>query len=104
MSSKYQQSFTIVIDSDIKDLIPNFLSGRKKDITTIRSLLVDGNFELIQSIGHTLKGNGSGYGFDGISEIGKEIELAAIDPNPTQIQQKLKELESYIEHVKIEFG
>lgn len=102
-STEYHDSFSVLIDSDLKDLIPNFLNGRKEDVKKIGNLLEDGDFKTIQTIGHTLKGNGSGYGFDGISDIGKELELAAIDQDSNRILQYTDTLQSYLKYVRIAY-
>ncbi|MBU3916675.1 Hpt domain-containing protein, partial [bacterium] len=85
------------------ELIPGFLEGRKKDIETIRNSLETGNFESIQLLGHSMKGNGSGYGFDEISTIGKNIELAAKEKNINEIKQCLLDLSAYLDNIDIIF-
>ncbi|OGT82099.1 MAG: hypothetical protein A3J35_02845 [Gammaproteobacteria bacterium RIFCSPLOWO2_02_FULL_52_10] len=67
----------VKIDPDLETLIPGFLNNRTKDLTTLRVALAEKNFQSLQSIGHSLKGVGGGYGFTGMSEIGAAIEKAA---------------------------
>jgi hypothetical protein len=51
-----------------------------------------------------MKGSGSIYGFDGISEIGKRIESSAKNKNPAEIQDSLSELKIYLTRIEIVSG
>ncbi|MEW9669009.1 hypothetical protein [Ammoniphilus sp. 3BR4] len=59
------------------DYTAGFLENREKDIAILKEAMKNEDFELIRSIGHSMKGFGSGYGFDLISLIGKDFEQAA---------------------------
>ncbi len=91
----------VYIDEDLVDLIPGYMANRKKDIETILKALTKGDFEQIQLIGHSMKGNGSGYGFDQISEIGYVIEMAAKNKDKVAIEQQLRALEDYLNKVVV---
>jgi len=91
----------IHIDPDIRELIPRFLDGRRKEITDIPDLIKLKDFAAIQTIGHKLKGNGAGYGFEKLSDIGKNIEIAAREQNKVQIEQCLIEMTDYLERIDI---
>lgn len=82
-------------------LIPNFLENRKKDIKEIKESLKTKNFETIERLGHSMKGAGSIYGFDGVSELGKKIESSAKDKDLDEIKNNLAELEDYLNRVEI---
>ena len=71
------EKIIVKVDPDLEPLIPNFLKNRHTDLTTLRTALEEQNFQRLQSIGHSLKGVGGGYGFSGMSEIGAAIEKAA---------------------------
>ncbi len=93
----------VLIDSDLEELIPGFLEGRRTDIETIRNSLEKGDFETIQLLGHSMKGNGSGYGFDEVSAIGKRTETAAVEGNSNEIKQCLLDLSTYLDNIDIVF-
>ena len=59
------------MDEDLGDLIPGYLENRKKDVVEILNCLNRRDYETIRSLGHKMKGSGGGYGFDTITEIGK---------------------------------
>ena len=95
------KKITIQVDPDLKDIIPRFLEIRQEDITSIVSALEDENYKIIVKAGHSMKGAGTGYGFDYITEIGKSIEDAAKEKEAAEIRRCLKKLTVYLENIEI---
>lgn len=95
------ENIVVHIDPDIAELVPGYLSNRKRDTEEIRSLLAEGNFEAIRIIGHSMAGSGGGYGFPEIGRIGKAIEAAALEVNPEEIRKKNSELAEYLSAVTV---
>ena len=91
----------IKIDKDLKPIIPQFLENRKNDIHKISNYLEENNYEEIEVIGHSMKGSGGGYGFEEITEIGKEIENAAKAKNSKKIMKEVDNLKLYLEEIEI---
>ena len=89
------------VDEDLEDLIPGFLDHRWKDIDTIRSALKEGDFDTIRSLGHSMKGAGGGYGFDYITDIGRDLESSAREGDVEKINQKVDALARYLESVEV---
>ena len=85
-------------------LIPNFLKNREKDIKDVEDSLKRKDFETIERLGHSMKGSGSIYGFDGISELGKKIEASAKKGNSEEIKTSLLELKDYLKRIEIVNG
>jgi HPt (histidine-containing phosphotransfer) domain-containing protein len=96
-----KEKIIVRVDPDIADLIPGFLQNREKDIRDMESCLTTQNFEHIERLGHSMKGSGAGYGFDGISEIGRLIELAAKERNLENIRKGIEDLKDYLGRVEI---
>lgn len=96
-----QKKIVVHIDPDIEELIPRFLEGRHKDMGTIQELLNLKDFKKIRTIGHSLKGNGAGYGFDRLSEMGHAIEQAANGQDQVSIEKCLVEIEDYLSRIDI---
>ncbi len=82
-------------------LIPKFLKSRENDIKEVEDSLKRKDFDTIERLGHSMKGAGSMYGFDGISELGKMIELSAKDKNTVEIKNSLAELRDYLGRIEI---
>jgi HPt (histidine-containing phosphotransfer) domain-containing protein len=96
------EKIIVKVDPEIADLIPGFLKNREKDIEQMESYLEAKNFEEIERLGHSMKGSGAGYGFDGVSEIGKAIEVAGKEKNIEGIKKGIEDLRSYLRRVEIE--
>jgi HPt (histidine-containing phosphotransfer) domain-containing protein len=99
-----KEKIVVKIDPEIADLIPGFLSNREKDIETMESCLEEGNFEQIERLGHSMKGSGAGYGFDGISGIGSFIEIAGKEEDVEKIKKGISDLRNYLDRVEVVNG
>lgn len=93
----------IKIDADLQDLIPEFLNKRRNDIPVLWDAVKKNDFGTLENIGHKLKGNAGGYGFDQMGFFGAMIETGASEKNISKIEQALKELEKYINEIEIEY-
>jgi PAS domain S-box-containing protein len=92
------------VDPDLKDLIPEYLEERQSDICRIRDAMNINDYETVRIVGHTLKGSGGGYGFDPISDIGLEMEDAAIEENFKDIEECVNKLSDYLDNVEIVYA
>lgn len=91
----------VQIDPDLQDIVPGFLDNRRNDILTIRSAIPRGDFEAIRMLGHRLKGDGGGYGFEAISEMGAVIEQAAARQDTQALLQQTQAIEDYLNRVEV---
>ena len=92
---------TIRVASELRDLIPSFLSRRRTDLQTLKKALESRDYETILSIGHRMKGNGESMGFRAISEIGAALEEASSAEEDKAIEHQAKRLESYLERIDV---
>lgn len=67
----------VELDDDIRELVPAYLESMRVEAGALASLLEEKDFAAMNRIGHQMKGSGSGYGFDELTEIGRAIEDAA---------------------------
>ena len=93
----------ILVRTDVlfKDLVPGFLNNRRKDVISIHEALETGNFEAILHLGHKMRGDGGGYGFDAISEIGAALEQAAKMQDSDKVRRYAEELSDFVERVEV---
>ncbi len=96
-----EEKIIVKVDPEIADLIPGFLNNREKDIEDMESCLKAENFEQIERLGHSMKGSGAGYGFDGITEIGKLIEIAGKEKDVEGIKKGIEDLKDYLSRVEV---
>jgi HPt (histidine-containing phosphotransfer) domain-containing protein len=98
-----QQAERIIVhvDPDLADLIPGYLVNRERDIATIADALEKKDLDAIRIVGHSMKGSGTGYGFEAITDIGMLMEKAAKDGGTETIRLQVKRLEDYLLQIEI---
>lgn len=92
---------TIQIDEDLADIVPDFLSARNQEMPGLWQALKNTDYDYIQTIGHRLKGNAGGYGFDHMGLIGAKIEDAAKAKQGPQIELLLNDLQNYLQSIEV---
>jgi PAS domain S-box-containing protein len=94
---------TILVRANPKfaDLIPGFLQNRRQDVTTILNALDRGDFEIVESLGHCMKGAGGSYGFQVITNIGAALERAAESVDADVSRKWVGELSRYLDRVEV---
>lgn len=97
------QKIKVKIDKDLQDIIPAYLENRESNVSQISQALIQKDYASIQSWGHQMKGSGSGYGFDQITEIGEQLEVAAKNRDDAAIEKQAQALRNYLEHLEITF-
>ncbi|MFI5248190.1 MAG: Hpt domain-containing protein [Nitrospirales bacterium] len=94
-------ALTVHIDPGLEDIIPGFLENRRRDVQTIETALQQNNLAQIHIIGHRMKGDGGGYGFDAISTMGAALEQAAAREDRDAIRRHTAELFNYLARVTV---
>jgi HPt (histidine-containing phosphotransfer) domain-containing protein len=94
-------TLTIKINAEIQDLIPGFLDHRQHDIQILNCAMGTGDFDLIRTLGHRMRGAGGGYGFQMISTIGQAIEGAAHSKNMPEIATQIEMLTDYLDRIEV---
>ncbi len=92
---------TVCVDQGLEDIIPGFLENRRRDVQTLESALQEGNLAQIQIIGHRMRGDGGGYGFDAISMMGAALERAAARQDWSAIRRHIAELIDFLARVAV---
>lgn len=93
----------VKVEKDLEDLIPNFVSNRKKDVRSLGEWITSQNYEEIRRLGHTLKGVCASYGFPQLGEMGKELEVHAKTQDVAEISKVHKKMSDFVENHRIEF-
>lgn len=89
------------IDPDLEAIVPGFLANRRRDLVTIEACLKQGDLNTIRILGHRMKGDGGGYGFDQISRIGDRLEQAAMGHDRAAIEEEMGQLTDFLAKVSI---
>ena len=92
---------TVYIDPGLEEIVPGFLENRRRDVQTLETALQQNNLAQIHLIGHRMKGDGGGYGFDAISMMGAALEQAAARADRVAIQRHTTELIDFLGRVSV---
>ena len=101
VQDKNRQKIKVIVDPDLQDLIPGFLQNRWNDVSKLHGATEVDDFETICTLGHRMRGDGGGYGFAMISEIGHAIEDAAKGKDLVEIRRLVDELQRYLDCVEV---
>ncbi|MGN7610843.1 Hpt domain-containing protein [Magnetococcales bacterium HHB-1] len=99
--SPTQEKFIARPDPELEDIVPGYLDNRHKEIPVLRDALAQEDFDALRIFGHRMKGTGAGYGFDLISDIGREMEIAARASNGARIAEEIERLVDYLARVEV---
>ena len=94
-------ALTVYIDPALEDIVPRFLENRRHDVQTLETALQQNNLAQIHLIGHRMKGDGGGYGFDAISMMGAALEQAAAREDRDAIRRYTAELVDFLARVTV---
>jgi len=97
------KTITVRVAAGIADLIPDYLAGRRQDVSTLSSAVHRGDCEAVTIIGHSMRGSGGSYGFQAITDIGAGLEQAGESANLDAARRWVGELSSYLDRVQVIF-
>jgi HPt (histidine-containing phosphotransfer) domain-containing protein len=89
-------------EATIADLVPEYLDHRDGDVVALTDALACGDMERVRTLGHSMKGSGGGYGFDGISEIGSRLEDAGKQSDAAAARTAIEDLVAYLRNVEVD--
>ena len=95
------ERIVVHVDAEIEELIPAFFERRYANIKEMLGAVERGDDEVIQRLGHSMKGTGSSYGFDTVTVIGEALECAAKEKQWEEVLRLTGELSSYLKRVEV---
>jgi|SRR3954469_14779245 HPt (histidine-containing phosphotransfer) domain-containing protein len=98
-----EQGYKVKVAKDLADLIPMFMSNRKKELDTLRAALAAADFDQLRQIGHRMRGVGNSYGFELVSTIGKDIEDGARRADQASLARQIADYGDYLSKVEIAY-
>jgi HPt (histidine-containing phosphotransfer) domain-containing protein len=81
------------IDNEARE---KYKDRRKLDLIHCRESLKSRNYDVIQTIGHNLKGNGISFGFPELSTLGEEMENSAKESNSFELEDLINRFEQWV--------
>ena len=89
------------VDAVLRELIPEYLENRRRDVARMRLLCAGGPLEELSRILHQMKGSGGMYGFPRVTELARLMETELAARGPASLAAGLAELEEYVNHVTV---
>lgn len=96
-------AYKVKVAKDLEDLIPTFMSNRKKEVEALRTALAAADFEQLRQLGHRMRGVGNSYGFERVSVIGKHIEEGARSGDKASLEANIADYSDYLAKVQIAY-
>jgi HPt (histidine-containing phosphotransfer) domain-containing protein len=93
----------VVIDSDLRALVPQFLTSKRADIAQTIAALERGDYDSAVRVGHQLKGEGSSFGFDQVTAMGAQLELAAAGADRSLALRWARSIAEFLDQVEVRF-
>lgn len=90
------------VDPDIAELIPWYKGFIREELEAIKIAMDADNIQEIRVKAHGLKGSGTSYGFEEITETGGKLEKACIDGDLETAKKFMRELEVRIRSIEEE--
>lgn len=95
--------YRVIVAKDLEDLIPVFMSNRRKELDTLRVALAAADFEQLRQLGHRMKGVGNSYGFARVSDLGKHVEDGARSGDRASLEAAIASYSEYLAKVQVTY-
>ncbi|WP_447599019.1 Hpt domain-containing protein [Nitrospira sp. Nam80] len=100
-TSDSHEALIVYIDPDLEEIVPGFLNNRRKDVKILDGCIEKEQWDTIRLLGHRMKGDGGGYGFETISAIGHDLEQAALRRDLLTIRERTLHLTQFLSRVRV---
>ncbi|MCP4252243.1 MAG: response regulator [Candidatus Scalindua sp.] len=81
-------------DTDLIELIDEFVTGLKEDVESMRKVQEDGDYDGLRRLAHQMKGAGGSYGYQILTEAASALEETAKAKNAEDSTTILDEIET----------
>jgi HPt (histidine-containing phosphotransfer) domain-containing protein len=99
-----RERHVVYIDEEIRELIPEFLANRARDVELLREASAKADYRTVGKVAHKMKGSGGSYGFGEIYQFGIEIGKTALDQNTNRLAELVDSLADYLSKVEIRYN
>jgi histidine phosphotransfer protein HptB len=87
----------IETDPELAELVPGFLARKREDVAALMTAVEGLDFQALRAIGHRIKGEGTGFGFEVISDIGRALEDAGRAQDTGAAERLVRALADYLD-------
>ena len=78
-----------------------YLERRKQDIVASKEALSKKDFNFLERLGHQVKGNAVTFGFDELTDIAVDIEVAAKANNIDRLSELVQKFETAVTNARL---
>ena len=89
------------VEPVLKELVPDFLENRRRDLERMRRALRAGDLASIRDVGQNIRCFSRVYGFDELTALGEEIRCAADECSTLRIVHLQGQLADYLSRVEL---
>lgn len=90
------------IPEELLPHIPGYLGRRDQEIFEMREAEGRGDWEAIRRIGHKLKGNGAGFGFPLLTDLGEQLMQACDTGRPESVHAVIDAISNEVSEIKFQ--
>jgi hypothetical protein len=91
----------LIVEPALKELVPDFLDNRRRDLERMRQALHTGDLAAIRDVGQNIRCFSRVYGFDELTALGEEIRRAADECSTMRIVRLQGQLADYLSRVEL---
>ena len=91
----------IDVEPRLKELVPGFLEGRRRDLERLRQALHAGDLAAIRDVGQKIRCFSRVYGLEELTVLGEEIRCAAEECSTLRIVHLQGQLADYLARVEL---
>lgn len=95
--------FQVIVDAMLEPIMDRYLELRMEELEQTEAAIASGDADTVRMLGHRLKGTGTSYGFERLTELGADIESAAKEGRLNEAAGLTAEVRAYIENVEVVF-
>ncbi|NNF66435.1 MAG: Hpt domain-containing protein [Gammaproteobacteria bacterium] len=88
-------------DPILRELLPGYLARREEELKMLDEALKNKDFSTLRTIGHNLFGSGGAYGLIRVSELGRQLEVAAQQADSEEIQSTIQQMREFLSNLSI---
>ena len=89
------------VEPRLRELVPGFLEGRRRDLERLREALHSGDLAAIRDVGHNIRCFSRVYGLEELTALGEDIRRAAEECSTLRIVHLQGRLADYLSRVEV---
>lgn len=89
------------IPAELERLVPGYLERRRAEVRELREATAGGDLRALEQFGHALMGTGGGYGFERLTELGRDLESRAAEDDLEECARLVEAVADYLDRVEV---